>query len=153
MVYNSEILSEIININTKLQEQIDVIKAGRHPDTFTIMYREGPGSFSLDYSDYFLDELKSRTGNSFDDEIDIRTSPVTWELSLERRLLSLGDRPSNYRNILKPDESNGEDNLKFYENVPNILRNVVTIVNYPNWGETVEFNYNKLDQRAFQTGT
>ena len=41
-------------------------------------------------------------------------------------------------------EHRDEFNLKMLENVPSYMKDSFTIVNYPKWGEVIEFDYDKL---------
>jgi len=41
-------------------------------------------------------------------------------------------------------EHRNEFNLKMLENVPNYMKNSLNIINYPKWGEVIEFDYDKL---------
>lgn len=41
-------------------------------------------------------------------------------------------------------EHRNEFNLKMLENVPNYMKDSFNIINYPKWGEVIEFDYDKL---------
>ena len=41
-------------------------------------------------------------------------------------------------------EHRDESNLKMLENVPNYMKDSFNIINYPKWGEVIEFDYDKL---------
>ena len=41
-------------------------------------------------------------------------------------------------------DNRDEYKLKMLENVPNYMKDSFTIINYPKWGEVIEFDYNKL---------
>jgi len=44
-------------------------------------------------------------------------------------------------------EHRDEFNLKMLENVPNYMKDSFNIINYPKWGEVIEFDYDKLKAR------
>jgi len=177
------IVNQISSINSLIQLEIDKKKSERIPDTFSILYRTGPGSSHLEYNQHFLDELERRQGQSVDKEIDIRTNPTTYDIYLERRLLLFGNsQPNDYRKLLRSQtnltviedlrqridrleselhdsrrelaaannqepytgDNKQEYSLELCENIPNILKNSFTIVNYPEWGEVIDFDYTKL---------
>jgi len=163
----------IIERNTKKLSE-------RAPNTFTILYREGEQTSRREYTEYFLEELKSRTNNSINDindrnEIDVRINDYTYEVYLERNLWKTSDETRiDLRQILAHEtadrriieltesinkmqnelnsminnpytgENRDEYKLKILENVPNYMKDSFNIINYPKWGEVIEFDYNKL---------
>jgi len=181
------IMEEMENFNKTAQSIIDK-KIKETGDNFTIMYRTDAGSSELEYSEYFLNELEERQGKELEEEkeIDIRTSPITWKLFLERNLLSVGEHSDDYRKILTPQtnligidritreihraeeileglraelharneiadrgefyggDADREYKLSMVTDIPLLLKNSFNIINYPKWGEYVEFDYNKL---------
>lgn len=140
-------------VNAEITEKNIRTLAHIQPNTFSILYREGGETSKIEYSEYFLEELMRRSNNSITDitdanEIDVRTSSYTYELYLERNLHKTRDELRNetradLRKILAPDHRD-EENLKILENVPNYMKESFTIVNYPKWGEVIEFDYDKL---------
>jgi uncharacterized alpha/beta hydrolase family protein len=91
MTDTTDVQTSLRRINDEMLELINKKKAERVPNTFSILYREGAilhregeDSSCLDYSSYFLHELERRNGKSVDDELGIRTNPLTYDMYLEQ---------------------------------------------------------------------
>jgi len=164
-------LAEKILIWSKenMAKKIDEKKA----NTFSILYRSGPikkeaephilgadnipvienldtnftGKFTEDISDYFKNRL-IEGDIDITDEISIRTSPLSWTIyfevycglvQIDGSSLSTNDLFNNNRvDFIKACEMN------IIENIPMCLFDKFNIINYPNWGEVVMFNHDKL---------
>lgn len=143
------------------------------PNTFSILYRSGSiekkseplipeadnaqdieipdmyftGKFTEDISDYFKNRL-IEGGVNITDDISIRTSPLSWYIyfevyyglvQIETSSISTNDLFNNNReDYIEPCE------MKIIENIPMCLFDKFNIINYPEWGEVVMFNYDKL---------
>jgi hypothetical protein len=134
------------NMAKKLLEQ--------KPNTFSILYRSGSGStgnFTDDISDYFRNRLIEGSVDCTD-EILIRTCPLSWTIYFEASysiaqingnsisttdLIYNGAGPQYYLNII--------------ENIPMCLFDKFNIINYPDWGEVVVFNYDALKAEILDT--
>jgi len=166
--------------NAAITERNTKKLAERAPNTFTILYREGEQTSRREYTEYFLEELETRSNNLITDindrnEIDVRTSSYTYEVYLERNLwktssetrvdlrqilahetddrkiIELTESINKMQNELNSiinnpytGENRDEYKLKILENVPNYMKDSFNIINYPKWGEVIEFDYNKL---------
>jgi len=78
--------------------------------------------------------------------------------SSERRIIELTERKNKLQNELAllnneigqlnnqsyTHEHRDEYKLKILENVPNYMKDSFNIINYPKWGELIEFDYDKL---------
>jgi len=183
----SDDINRIIDrVNQSIIGENNRRRAALSPNTFSILYREGAESSSIEYSDYFLEELENRSKNTnilADSEINLRMSNYTYDLYLESRLFSKpNETRSDLRKILVPEtgprriseltrrknqlqdelnainnelnsivnneaytsEHRDEGKLRVLENVPNYFKDSVMIINYPKWGEVIEFDYDKL---------
>jgi hypothetical protein len=143
------------------------------PNTFSILYRSGSikktlgppiiehdgeviiespdthftGKFTEDISDYFKNRL-IEGGVNVTDDIAIRTSPLSWSIyfevycglvQIDGSSISTNDLFKNNRtDFVKPCEMN------IIENIPMCLFDKFNIINYPEWGEVVMFNHDKL---------
>ena len=124
-----------------IKKQADDMPVSENPDTnFT-------GKFTEDISDYFKNRL-IEGGIDITDEISIRTCPLSWSIyfevycglvKIEGSSISTNDLFNNNRvDFVKPCEMN------IIENIPMCLFNKFNIINYPEWGEVVMFNHDKL---------
>ena len=143
----------------------------KKPNTFSILYRCGPiknplgtpiiehngevvientdtpGKFTEDISDYFKNRL-TEGGIDITDDIAIRTSPLSWTIyfevycglvQIDGTTISTNDLFKNNRtDFVTPCEMN------IIEDIPMCLFDNFNIVNYPEWGEVVMFNHDKL---------
>jgi hypothetical protein len=64
------------------------------------------------------------------------------QLQNELRTISVEMNQLNERPYVH--EHRNEFNLKMLEDVPNYLKDSLNIINYPKWGEVIEFDYDKL---------
>lgn len=153
----------------KMAKKLDEKKA----NTFSILYRSGrikkeagplildadgapvienpdthfAGKFTEDISDYFKNRL-IEGGIDITDEILIRTCSLSWSIyfevccglvQIDGSTISTNDLFKNNRtDFVKPCEMN------IIENIPMCLFDKFNIINYPEWGEVVMFNHDKL---------
>lgn len=126
----------------------------KKPNTFSILYRSGTitnkdltGIFTEDISDYFKNRLLEG-GVDITNEISIRTSPLSWTIyfevynslvQIEGSSISTNDLFINNReDFVEPCK------MKIIENIPMCLIDKFNIVQYPEWGEVVRFDYDKM---------
>jgi len=124
------------------------------PNTFSILYRSGTitnkgltGIFTEDISDYFKNRLLEG-GIDITNEMDIRTSPLSWTVyfevynslvQIEGSSISTNDLFNNNReDFIEPCK------MEIIENIPMCLIDKFNIVQYPEWGEVVRFDYDKM---------
>lgn len=165
--------SAIEEYRTWCKENMSKKIDGKKASTFSILYRSGiikkeigplildadgvplienqemrfTGKFTEDISDYFKNRLIE--GNiDITDEILIRTCSLSWTIyfevycglvQIEGRTITTNDLFNNNRvDFVKPCEMN------IIENIPMCLFDKFNIINYPEWGEVVMFNHDKL---------
>lgn len=63
---------------------------------------------------------------------------------LENELTSIFEEIRQLNEQPHIHEHSDELNLKMLENVPNYMKDSFNIINYPKWGEVIEFDYDKL---------
>ena len=145
---------------------------GKKENTFSILYRSGSihretgmhgieipdthftGKFTEDISDYFKNRLVEG-GIDITDEIAIRTSPVSWSIyfevyyglvQIEGKTITTNDLFNNYTvDFVTPCQ------MKCTENIPMCLFDKFNIIHYPEWGEVVMFNHDKLKSELLDT--
>lgn len=126
----------------------------KKPNTFSILYRSGTitnkdftGKFTEDISDYFKNRLLEG-GVDITNEMAIRTSPLSWTIyfevynslvQIEGSSISTNDLFNNNReDFIEPCK------MKIIENIPMCLIDKLNIIQYPEWGEVVRFDYDKI---------
>lgn len=63
---------------------------------------------------------------------------------LQNELISIQVEMSQLNEQAYVHEHSDEFNLKMLENVPSYMKDSLNIINYPKWGEVIEFDYDKL---------
>ena len=106
----------------------------------------------------YLERLLHKTRNELSNETRTDLRKILAPESSDSRIIELTQRKDELQNELRSifvelnhlnqqqytHEHRNEFNLKMLENVPNYMKNSFNIINYPKWGEVVEFDYNKL---------
>lgn len=106
----------------------------------------------------YLERLLHKTHNELSNETRADLRNFLAPESSDSRIIELTERKNKLQNELRSifveihelneqpyvHEHRNEFNLKMLENVPNYMKDSFNIINYPKWGEVIEFDYNKL---------
>lgn len=124
----------------------------KKPNTFSIVYRQGSiknthfsGKFTEDISDYFKNKLIEGGIDISDDKL-IRTCPLSWTIYFEvfYGLVEIEGFSFTTTDLFVNNRTDLPCEMKIIENIPMCLFDKFNIINYPEWGEVVMFNYDKL---------
>jgi len=108
---SDHLYEQLDKLNAEIVENNNKKMADMSPNSFSILYREGEESSKMEYSEYFLEELVKRSNNTITDitdsnELDVRTSRITYEMFLERSLhKTRNETRVDLRKILGPESS------------------------------------------------
>jgi hypothetical protein len=102
------------------------------------------GKFTEDISDYFKNRL-IEGGIDITDEILIRTCSLSWSIYFEVYcgLVQIDNSTISTSDLFKHNRINPCE-MNIIENIPMCLFDKFNIINYPEWGEVVTFNYDRI---------
>lgn len=119
-----------------VDKEIDV---RTNPNTLDIYLERRLVSFGSSQPNDFRKLLRSQTNVTVIEDLRSRINRLENELNDTRDKLEAANNQEPYTG-----DNKNEYFLEMCENIPNILKNSFTIVNYPEWGEVIDFDYTKL---------
>ena len=119
-----------------VDKEIDV---RTNPNTLDIYLERRLLSFDNSQPNEYRKLLRSQTNLSVIEDLTNRLHILENELNDTRHELQAANNQEPYTADNKQEYS-----LEMCENIPSILKNSFTIVNYPDWGEVIDFDYMKV---------